>query len=267
MIDQKNLGSNDLFEIINNRRSIRKFLGKDISEDVIGKILYAGIRAPFAYQATSIVYTSDKEKMEKLKRLGIYPSTKLFMIFLIDFNRLEKIVQQKGYTYNFDDGMLLWLGIQDASLVAENLILAAEACGIGSVLLGNAPLHTELIAKVFKLPKKVIPVVGLCLGYPDPKHLMDVRPRFPLQRCTFKDEYTDYSESDILECMKAMDEGYITQGYYIKLNAKIPLYQKEDKIDMDKYSWSEHISRKITQGIWSDKSLLDIIREQGFNLK
>ncbi|MBN1328905.1 MAG: nitroreductase family protein [Candidatus Heimdallarchaeota archaeon] len=267
MVEQKNLGSNDLFKIINNRRSIRKFLKKDIARDLIEKILLAGIRAPFAYQATSIVYTTDKEKMDMLKRLGIYPSTNLFMIFLIDFNRLEKIVQQKGYTYNFDDGMLLWLGIQDASLVAENIILAAEACGLGSVLLGNAPLHTELIAKVFKIPKKVIPVVGLCIGYPDPKHLMDIRPRFPLNHCTFKDEYQDYSESDILNCINSMDEGYITQGYYIKLNAKIPLYNKDDKINMDKYSWSEHISRKITQGIWSEKTLLDILREQGFSLK
>ncbi len=267
MVNQMNLESNSIFEIINNRRSIRKFLDKDIPEEIIEKILKAGFRAPFAYQATSIVYTSDKEKMNALKKLGIYPSTKVFMIFLVDFNRIEKIVQERGYTYDFDDGMLLWLGIQDTSLVAENLILAAEACGLGSVLLGNAPLYTELIGQIFKLPKKVIPVVGLCLGYPDPKYLMDIRPRFPLKYSAFKDEYSDYSKTDMHECMKAMDEGYITQGYYIKLNAKIPLFKKEDKIDMDKYSWSEHISRKITQGIWSEKTLLDVLREQGFNLK
>ena len=66
--------------------------------------------------------------------------------------------------------------------------------------------------------------------------------------------------------MKAMDEGYITQGYYIKQKAKIPLQEGEDKIGWDKYSWSEHISRKITQGTWYKDSLLDILRKQGFNL-
>ncbi|MHA1212000.1 MAG: nitroreductase family protein [Candidatus Heimdallarchaeota archaeon] len=257
----------DLFKVIDNRRSIRKFLDKEIPDEVIEKILHAGIRAPFAYQITTIVYTKDKEKMKEVKRMGIYPSTKLFMVFFIDFNRMEKIVQQRGYNYDCDDSMLLWLGVQDVSLVAENLILAADALGLGSVLLGGAPFMGEQITSIFKTPKKVFPVVGLCLGYPDPEHTMNVRPRFPLKQCTFEDEYTDYSESDIKECTKAMDEGYITQGYYIKQNAKIPLVKGEDNISMDKYSWSEHISRKITQGQRYEKSLLEILRESGFDLK
>jgi len=120
----------DLFKVIDNRRSIRKFLDKEIPDEVIEKILHAGIRAPFAYQITTIVYTKDKEKMKEVKRMGIYPSTKLFMVFFIDFNRMEKIVQQRGYNYDCDDSMLLWLGVQDVSLVAENLILAADALGL-----------------------------------------------------------------------------------------------------------------------------------------
>jgi nitroreductase len=258
---------NDLFKVINNRRSIRKFTDKEIDSDIIKKILKAGFRAPFAYQSCSIVYTKDKEKMKKLRQMGIYPTTNLFMVFFIDFNRMEKILKQRGYSYDFDDSLLLWLGVQDVAAVSQNVTLAADALGLGSVLLGGAPLKVEQIIEVFNLPPKVFPVVGLCLGYPDPDHLMDIRPRYPLKYSAFEDQYKDYTNEEIAECMKAMDEGYITQGYYIKLGAKIPLKKKEDTIGMDKYSWSEHISRKISQGMRLDKTLLDILRKQGFDLK
>ena len=257
----------DIFEIINQRRSIRKFLDKEIPNDVINKILKAGFRAPFAYQITSIVYTKNKEKMNKLKYMGVYPTTNLFMVFFFDFNRMEKIIKARNYNYDYDDSMLLWIGLQDVSLVAENLILAAEAMGLGSVLLGAAPQMVDKISEVFNLPPKVFPVVGLCLGYPDPEHLFEVRPRFPLQHTAFEDEYHELTSNELKECMKAMDEGYITQGYYIKQNAKVPLKKGEDNIGFDKYSWCEHISRKISQGSRTEKTLIKTLRNQGFKLE
>ncbi len=264
MLDQ-NKSSNDLFEIINNRRSIRKFTEKPITDEILNQILEAGIKAPFAAQLYSIVYTRDKEKMKKLN-IGAYSTTQLLMIFLVDFRKIEKIIAERNYQYDYDDGMLLWLGIQDASLVAENVILAADALGLGSVLLGGAPLQTDVINEAFNIPSRVFPVVGLCLGYPDYTAETDVRPRYPLKYTAFEDSYQDLSESEIQECMKSMDEGYITQGYYIKLQAKIPLKKGKDSIDYDKYSWSEHQSRKYSQGSWKKEAVLSILKRHGFNL-
>ncbi|MFX0124560.1 MAG: nitroreductase family protein [Candidatus Hodarchaeota archaeon] len=261
----KNKPNPDLFDIINNRRSIRKFTDKLITDEILNQILEAGIKAPFAAQLYSIVYTRDKEKMRKLK-IGVYSTTQLLMIFLVDFRKIEKIIIQRNYHYDYDDGMLLWLGIQDASLVAENVILAADAVGLGSVLLGSAPLQSDIIKEIFNIPSRVFPVVGLCLGYPDNTAETDVRPRYPLKYTAFEDLYHDLSESDILECMKSMDEGYITQGYYIKLQAKIPLKKGKDTIDYDRYSWSEHQSRKYSQGSWKKEPLLSILKRHGFNV-
>lgn len=255
----------DLFHIINNRRSIRKFLDKTVPDDVLEDILNAGIRAPFAAQLYSIIYTRNREKM-RLKS-GVYPSTSVFILFLLDFNKIEKIVQKRGYTYDFDDGMHLWLGLQDVTCVAENIILAAEAYGLGSVLLGAIPLHADRIKEEFKLPERVFPVVGLCLGYPDPSFETDIRPRYPLRYTAFKDVYHDPNDKEIEEMMKAMDEGYISQGYYIKQKAKIPFRDgRTDEIDYDKYSWSEHISRKLIQGILGEERLFDILERHGINV-
>ncbi len=258
----------DIFSIMHNRRSIRKFTDKEITKEVLEQILTAGFRAPFAAQLCSIVFTSDKEKMKKFKRIGVYPTTQILMIFFIDYDRMEKIIKARGYENIFDDSMSLWLGIQDATLVIENIILAAEALGLGSVLLGAVPQRADTVSEVFKVPQRVFPVVGLCLGYPDPSVETEIRPRYPLKYSAFEEEYKVLDETEIKECMKSMDEGYITQGYYIKNKAKIPLPEdKEDTIDYDKYSWSEHISRKHLRKGWGDKTLIDIIREHGFKIK
>ena len=255
----------DIFEIIHNRRSIRKFTEKDVSKEILEKIVEAGQRAPFAFQGWSVVYTRKPEKM-KLK-IGVYPTTKILMIFLIDLNIIEKVIKQRGYEYDAEDTYSLWLAIQDVTLAAENIILTAEAMGLGSVLLGAVPKRYDEIKEMFNLPPRVFPVVGLCLGYPDPEALMDVRPRYPLKHIAFEDEYKDHMDDEIKECMKNMDDGYITQGYYIKNKAKIPLDKKfgKDKYDYDKYSWSEHISRKMIHGTF-EPLITEQLKKAGFKL-
>lgn len=267
--------SRDIFEVINSRRSVRHFSDKSVSHAALKKILKAGIRAPFSAQLCSMVYTRDPEKMKKLKTLGVYPSTRLLIGFFVDFRKIEKIILQRGYRYDYDDGVLLWLGIQDATLVVENVTLAADALGLGSVLLGAPPLKADLVSEVFRVPERVFPVVAMCLGYPDTSVAVDIRPRFPLKYCAFEDSYHDLSEYEIQECMKAMDEGFITQGYYMKiLKKKVPLMKGKDHISLDKYSWSEHISRKFSQGrsikvegLHTKEPLLNIIKKHGFNLE
>lgn len=264
----KQFETRDIFEIIHNRRSIRKFLDKDIPDDVVKGILEAGIRAPFAAQLYSIVYTRDPEKIKKYKT-GAYPTTKLLMVFLVDFRKLEKIIKHKEYEYKYDDTMSLWLAVQDASLVAENLILAAEAYGLGSVLLGGTPLNADKICDIFEIPKeRVFPLVGLCLGYPDQTENTDIRPRYPIEHVAFEDKYKELSDQDLSECMTQMDKGYLDQDYY-KKSGKIPLDSKirEDTFDLDNYSWSEHIVRKVIQGPWSEESLLSKLKRYGFNLQ
>lgn len=255
-----------IFKIIENRRSMRWFLDKPVSDDILTKILKAGMRAPFASQLCSIIYTRDKEKMKSLS-IGSYPTAPLLLIFFIDIRRLEKIMSKKGHNYIFDDMMTLWVGIQDVTLVIENLTLAAEAMGLGSVLLGNAPLRADRIAKAFNVPNRVFPVVGLNLGYPDPAENTEVRPRFPLKYSAFEDVYFDHTDSSIEECMKVMDEGYLAQGYYIKEKTKITLKEGTDEIGFDTYSWSEHISRKMCQGRWSEKPLFEILENHGIKPK
>jgi len=264
MVDDKT--TKQLLEIINNRRSIREFLEKTVNDEVLTQILETGFRAPFAAQLCSVIYTRDREKMLEAG-IWTYPTAPVHLIYFIDLVRLEKIMTKRGHKYGHDDMMAIWLGMQDVVLMIENLTIAAEAVGLGSVLYGLTPLKADEIAKTFNVPKRVFPVVGMSIGYPDPAENTEVRPRFPVEMVAFEDEYRHHSDEDIDKCMKKMDEGFIAQGYYIKAKTKVPLEDEEDTIGFDKYSWSEHISRKFRSSFLKGNPLLEILRRHGFELK
>jgi len=260
------MSDNSVLDVINNRRSIREFLNKPVTDEVLSQILEAGFRAPFAAQLCSVIYTRSRDKMKEAG-INVYPTAPIHLIYFIDFARLEKIMKHRGHEYGYDDMMAIWLGMQDVALMIENLTIAAESLGLGSVLYGLAPLKADSIATTFKVPKRVFPVVGMSLGYPDPAEATEIRPRFPLEMAAFEDEYHDHTDEDIRVCMKKMDEGFIAQGYYIKSRTKVDLIDKEDTIGFDKYSWSEHISRKFRSAFRRGDPLLDILRRHGFDLR
>lgn len=258
--------SDIVLKVIHNRRSVREYLDKDVPDDILTKILAAGFRAPFAAQLCSVVYTRSRERMKEAG-VSVYPTAPVHMIFFIDFCRLEKIMKHRGHEYGYDDMMAIWLGMQDVVLMIENLTIAAESFGLGSVLYGMTPLKADSIAKTFKVPKRVFPVVGISVGYPDPAEDTEIRPRFPLEMSAFEDEYRDHSDEDIKICMKGMDEGFIAQGYYIKNKTKVKLVDKKDTIGFDKYSWSEHISRKFRSAFRRGDPLIEVLRRHGFDLR
>ena len=76
-----------------------------------------------------------------------------------------------------DDGLLILLGMQDAALMAENMVIAAESLGMGSCFLGGAPFRAAQLIKKYNLPKRVFPMVQLTIGYPNG----DFPPRLDIQ--------------------------------------------------------------------------------------
>ena len=164
-----------------------------------------------------------------------------------------------------NDLSLLLLGIQDAALLAENMIIAAESLGLGSCFLGGAPYNAAKIIQQYRLPKRVFPLVGLAMGYP--AETPPTRPRYPLEFTLFENEYPQLTEAMIQEAMRVMDEGYLAQDYYRKANYIIPLEgEKPETYTFENYSWTEHISRKL--GLWqkSASGILAAFEKCGFHI-
>ena len=147
-----------------------------------------------------------------------------------------------------NDLTLLLFAVQDAAYMAQSMVIAGESLGLGTCYLGYPLSVAAAIAKEYNLPKRVFPVVGLVMGYPaeDPP----CRPRYPLDYVLFEDEYPDLDDETITRAMNAMDEGYLAQEYYRKMDYMIPLEDREETFTFDDYSWTEHICRKLGQ--WAD---------------
>jgi len=258
---------NQVLDVLMSRRSIRRFQDRPVTEDQVYTIVRAGQQAPAAGEFCSVVWVKSKEKRKELESLLLsFPICKkapIALIVCVDFNKVERVVQLGGRQIRHDSLKLFLAAIQDAALVAENMVIAAESLGLGSVFQGGMPGVMDDLAPLLKLPVGVFPLVGLCLGYPaeDPP----IRPRIPFEYFLFEDEYCELDDEDIDKLVEHMDRGRLEEGYYTKYSGQIP---PQDELPMIKrrYGWAEHYSRKWgtrVQSAWEEGYLLECLHRQG----
>jgi FMN reductase (NADPH) len=244
---------NPVIEAMLNRRSVRKYTAQKPSDEIIETIVRAGQQAPFASQLCSLLLSRKKAPF----------GAPLWFTICVDMHRMELIMAKRGWTTVANDRSVLIFGIQDAALMAENMVIAAESLGMGSCFLGNAFYRVKQIQKRYKLPQRVLPLVELVMGYPAEE--FPPRPRYPLEFTVFEDRYAELTDEMIERAMKVMDEGYLAQDYYRKQKAKIKLeVDKKEIFTYDTYSWTEHISRKWGQWMSDVDELQEQLEACGF---
>ena len=251
--------TNPVIETLLNRKSVRKYSDRKLSEEELETIVRAGQQAPFASQLCSVIYSTEGP---------IAFDAPIWFVICVDVHRLERFMKLRGWELVTNDLTLLLLGMQDAAYMAENMVIAAESLGIGSCFLGavssSAP-RIRALSERLELPARVLPMVELVMGYPDED--FPPRPRYPLAFTLFKDRYPELGDEQVAQAMKVMDDGYLEQGYYRKQNVRIQVEDgRTDEYTFDNYSWTEHISRKWGQWARSPDELLDVLRERGFSV-
>jgi nitroreductase len=248
---------NPVIETLLNRKSIRKYSDRVPSEEVVQAVVRAGQQAPFAYQMGSLLLSRDRADNPF--------NAPLFFIICVDSHRHEAIMARRGWQMVQNDLSLLLFGTQDATLMAENMVIAAESIGMGSCFLGNTPYQAAKIVEEYQLPRRVFPLVGLAMGYPAENP--PCRPRYPLDFALFEGKYPEFSDEQVERAMGEMDEGYLAQDYYRRRGAMIGLEgDREETFTYDTYSWTEHISRKTGQWLQSPDELLAQFAKCGFHI-
>jgi nitroreductase len=244
-------------ETMMNRKSIRQYTEQEPTDEVVAMLVRAGQQAPFAMQLCSLLLSRNRKK-------NPFHAPLLFTI-CVDSHRLECVMARRGWTMVINDLSLLFFGIQDAALLAENMVIAAESLGMGSCFLGAAPYRAGAIVEAYGLPPRVFPLVQLAMGYPaeDPPP----RPRYPLSFTLFEEEYPELTDEMVEEAMAIMDEGYLAQDYYRRAGYKISLEDgREETFSYDDYGWTEHISRKAGQWLTSLDDLIEPLSLCGFKV-
>lgn len=247
---------NAVLKTMRQHRSVRKYKKDQPSDEVVAAIVRAGQQAPFVSQLYSVL----------LRRKVKAPfGAPLWFSICIDLHKLERFMKLRGWQVKTNDLSLLFFGMQDAAYMAQNMVVAGESLGLFSCFLGMAPYMADKIAKTFKLPPRIFPLVDLVMGYPAEE--FPPRPRYPLWFTLFEDRYPEFSNEQVAEAMKTMDDGYLEQGYYVKQKAKIRLEGgRPETFTYDNYSWTEHISRKWGQWYESPAELVEQLRQRGFDV-
>jgi len=146
-----------LVDVILSRRSIRKYLDKDIPNDVLDKILEAGRQSPSAANRQPyhfIVVTKDEIKKELPGLVAGF--LKNAPLVIVGCANPKALLTGK------------W-AIVDTTIALENMVLAAWSLGVGSCWIGA--FNEQKIKDILQIPENYKIVALLPLGYPaeDPK--------------------------------------------------------------------------------------------------
>lgn len=175
----------DVLDAISSRRSHRAYLSKQLDEETLSAILKAGLEAPSATnrQPWHFSVVQNAKLIQKIHDAAA-------QIFIADSeSRYHSLFQKPGFqifyhaptvVFLFGDESFPWTQV-DCGIAVENMALAAEGLGVGSVILGwpkpafKGDRAAELKARL-ECPDGYDFVVALALGYAtDQKNAHDLR--------------------------------------------------------------------------------------------
>ena len=253
---------NKTLETLLQHRTHRVFLDAPVDNDIVQKILACTFSMPSKsdLQQCSIVRICDAEKRRRLANLvpsmpwiGTCPE---FFIFLADGRRITRLAEFRQKPFENDNADNFLAAVSDTGLAMGGFITAAQALGLGCCPISVLRDHIAELAKIIDAPKRVIPVAGMCLGYPARKGYISMR--LPLSVTCHQDAYDDNNLCALID------------DYDHRRDARFSIAPERQKYRKDYgtaafYGWSEDKARQMSHPERSGVGAF--IRKSGFSLK
>jgi len=245
-----------MLDLLNQHRTIRKYSNQKIDSELLTKLLETACRASNTgnMQAYSIVVTTDSAIKEQLSpahfNQPMIAEAPVVLTFCADFNRITKWCEQRDAVPGYDNFQSFMATAIDTLIAAQTFCIAAESVGLGICYLGTTTYNAREIIDTLKLPKLVVPVTTITVGYPD--GLPDQTDRLPVNAVVHYETYKDYSKEDIDNIYNEKENSDFYKQFVVE-NKKETLAQVFTDI---RYS-------KKNNEFFSDK-FLTVLKEQGF---
>jgi len=234
----------DIFTILKSHRSIRKYKPELVPDKLLDNILNSARQAPTSsnLQAYSIIVVKDPERKKALAHLcGDQPWVAQCPVFLAicpDLHRIEKVCNLRAYEFNDRFIEIFIVAVVDSALVGQNILVASEASGLGVCLIGGIRNNPDEVSDLLKLPERVFPLFGICLGYPD--HEPMVKPRLLPELVIHHEEY----RADNFEALISEYDSLIKATGLYEGPRRKAISPDNRALPDEEYSWSEHTSRR-----------------------
>jgi nitroreductase len=241
-----------------SHRSVRAYLAKPLPSGVLELLIAAAQSAATSsnLQTWSVVAVEDQERKERLSQLAggqaHIRQSPLFLVWLADLARPTHIAETLGLPHEGLNYLEMFLmAALDASLAAQNAVVAAESLGLSTVYIGGMRNHPEKVAAELGLPKQAFAVFGLCVGYADPAHSAAIKPRLPQKAVLHREQYSLGQDESIDHYNKIMADFYAEQQMNVVGD------------------WAQHSSNRIAnaESLRSRSQLRETLNNLGFELR
>lgn len=239
-----------------NRRTIRTYTTQDIPDALLNELLEVAARASNTgnMQLYSVVITRDQANKEKLApahfNQPMITKAPVVLTFCADANRFVKWAEQRNAVAGFDNLQTFIASTIDAMLFAQTFCTAAEDKGLGICYLGTTAYNADKIIEALSLPRLVVPLVTVTVGYPD--GMPGQVERLPLEAVIHQETYKNYTPASI-DALYGEKEALEVNKQFVKENNKETLAQVFTDVRYTKAN-NEYFS----------EVLLKVLQEQGF---
>lgn len=223
---------NETIDLLYRHCSIRQYKQKPLNQAQIETIFKAAqsVSSSNFLQCSTIIRITNTDKRKKLahysgdqNHINQAPE---FWVFCADFNRHYQIEP----TLQLEKAEQLLLGCVDTAIMAQNAVIAAEALGLGIVYIGGLRNNIDKVTELLALPKFVLPLFGICFGFPDLPHQPEIKPRLPKDLVFFENQYQPLNHN----LLKQYDEQMNNYYQYRSINQKVG-------------GWSDKIAKTINR--------------------
>ncbi|MCL2871657.1 MAG: NADPH-dependent oxidoreductase [Betaproteobacteria bacterium] len=189
---------NGTWETILSHRSVRSFLETPLPSGTLEWLIAAAQSAPSScnLQLWSVVAVEDNARKARLAdcsgQQDHVKQAPLLLVFLADMAMLHDFSSNiKTNSEGIDYIDIFLMAVMDATLAAQNIVIAAESMKLGTVYCGSIRNHPEEVIRELNLPPHVFPMVGLSVGYPDPERLPRIKPRLSQRAVLHRERYSN----------------------------------------------------------------------------
>jgi nitroreductase/FMN reductase [NAD(P)H] len=237
----------------------RRFLTRPVDAALLRLLCACALSAPSKsdLQQADILIVRDKAKQSAIAALIAdmpwIADAPVFLMFLANGDRLPKIAAARGKPFPNDHLDLFFNAVADSAIVLATFMRAAAAVGLGCCPISAVRDSPAAMTELLKLPERVIPVAGLCLGWPaEPTR---ITPRLPLDLTLHEDAYRKQD-------LAAAIEDYDRRRATIRPFARQRSPERFGRADF--YGWSEDKARQYAEPLRT--TFGQYVRARGFRL-
>ena len=215
-------------DFICNRRSIRQYADRDVDDALLNRLLEEAERTQTMgnMQLYSVVVTRSAEMKQQLApahfNQPMVTAAPVVLTFCADFNRASEWCRQRAAEPGYDNFLSFLNAATDALLYCQTFCVLAEAEGLGLCFLGTTLYQPSAIIRLLRLPRLVMPVATITLGWPAEHPAQS--DRLPLTAIRHDETYAPVTPAAI-DRDYAAREALPENREFVRINAKQTLAQ------------------------------------------